>query len=46
MEKLPTCAICGKKIHDGEEQYEAHGKSVCAYCMDELAENVGIVEVC
>lgn len=44
LAKLPTCVICGKKIHNGQEVYESAGKSVCAYCFDDLAENVGIVE--
>lgn len=45
LSKLPTCLICGEKIHSGQEQYEAHGKCVCAYCLDELTENSSIVEV-
>jgi hypothetical protein len=45
LEKLPTCCICGHKIMDGEDVHEARGKSVCASCMEELAENVGCVEV-
>ena len=45
QEKLPTCCICGHKIMDGEDVHEARGKSVCASCMEELAENVGCVEV-
>ena len=45
QEKLPTCCICGHKIMEGEDVHEARGKSVCAGCMEELAENVGCVEV-
>lgn len=45
LAKLPTCSICGKKIHNGEEVYSSKSKSVCAYCLDDLTENVGIVEV-
>lgn len=45
LEKLPTCCICGHKIMDGEEVHESKGRCVCADCMDELAENVGYVEV-
>ena len=45
LEKLPTCCICGNKIMDGEDVHETRGKSVCASCFEELAENVGYVEV-
>lgn len=45
FEKLPTCCICGHKIMDGEDVHEARGRCVCADCMEELAENVGYVEV-
>ena len=45
LEKLPTCCICGHKIMDGEDVHETRGKSVCASCFEELAENVGYVEV-
>jgi hypothetical protein len=30
---------------DGEDVHETRGKSVCVGCMEELAENVGYVEV-
>ena len=45
LEKLPTCAICGHKIMDGEVVHETRGKSVCDSCMEELNENMGRVEV-
>ena len=45
LAKLPDCAICGRKIMDGEDVCEAHGKRVCGDCMDDLTENIGIVEV-
>ena len=45
LEMLPTCAICGHKIMDGEDVYETRGKSVCASCMEELTENLSYVEV-
>ena len=45
LEKLPTCVICGHKIMDGEDVHETRGKCVCASCFEELAENVGYVEV-
>jgi hypothetical protein len=45
LEKLPTCCICGHKIMDGEDVHETRGKSVCAGCFEELAENVSYVEV-
>lgn len=44
-EKLPVCVICGSMIMEGEDVHETRGKCVCASCMDELAENVGRVEV-
>ena len=45
LENLPTCCICDHKIMDGEDVHETRGKSVCAGCFEELAENVGYVEV-
>ncbi|MBQ8797198.1 MAG: hypothetical protein IJZ56_03270 [Oscillospiraceae bacterium] len=45
LAKLPVCVICGHKIMDGEDVYEARAKSVCAGCMEELTENMGCVEV-
>lgn len=45
LAKLPVCAICGKKIHNGQEVHESGGKSVCSCCLDDLTENAGIVEV-
>ena len=43
--KLPVCVICGERIREGEDVHEAHGKKVCAACMEELEENFGYVEV-
>lgn len=45
MAKLPVCVICGERIQNGQDVYQSGGKSVCAYCFDDLNENVGIVEV-
>lgn len=44
LEKLPTCAICGHKIMEGENVHETRGKSVCTGCMEELTENESYVE--
>lgn len=45
MARLPVCVICGERVPEGQTVHESGGKFVCGYCMDELAENYGLVEV-
>lgn len=45
MARLPVCVICGERLYNGDEYHESGGKVVCGFCMDDLNEKLGIVEV-
>lgn len=44
VEKLPTCALCRKKIFPGDKFHTTGCMPVCFSCVEELVDNVEILE--